>query len=181
MTRPARNRLLVVAVVGGALLLGPRLPDPLPWGLVALFLPVFGLTVAVVRPLVRARRALAEQRYEHAAADLAAFEASLLAAPWKRALASLAVGLYTGNALAVARGTLGAVRLEQGRLDDAETHLRRALELDPGYAVPHANLAVVRAMRGDAAGAEEARQKAAALGFAPKVLAAVIKDKLGAR
>jgi Flp pilus assembly protein TadD len=181
MTRPTRNRLLIVAVVVGVLGLGPRLPDPLPWVLLALFAPLFVLTLVVVQPLTRARRALAEQRYEHAAADLAEFESALLTSAWKRRLAGLAVGLYSTNALAVARGTLGAVRLEQGRLDDARTHLERALELDPGYAVPHANLAVLLAQRGDAAGAEVERQKAADLGFAPKVLVAVIKDKLGGR
>ena len=46
--------------------------------------------------------------------------------------------------------------------------------------MPWGNLAVLAAMRGDAVAAEEARAKAAALGFKPKILAAVIKDKLAA-
>ena len=84
----------------------------------------------------------------------------------------------TSNPLAAARNTLGAVRLEQGRLDDARTHFQTALERDPRYGVPFGNLAVLAAMKGDAAGAEEARAKAAALGFKPKLLAQVIAHKL---
>ncbi len=181
MTRPARVRLVVVAVAVLAFVAGPRLPEPLPWVLLGLLAPVLGLALWLVQPLVRARRAHAEQRFEHAAAELAAFEVALTAAPWKRAVAGLAVGLYSANPLAVARGTLGAVRLDEGRLDDAARHLAKALELDPGYAVPHANLAVLHATRGDAAAAEAARARAAALGFAPKQLRAVLAEKLAAR
>lgn len=83
--------------------------------------------------------------------------------------------------MAAARNTLGAVRLEQGRLDDARTHFSKALELDPGYGVPWGNLAVLAAMTGDRAKAEEARLEAAKRGFSPRLLAKVIEDKLRAR
>jgi Flp pilus assembly protein TadD len=82
--------------------------------------------------------------------------------------------------MAASRNTLGAIRLEQGRLKDAARAFGTALELDPGYAVPWANRAVLAAMEGDRLAAEEARLKAKALGFAPRLLARVIEDKLAA-
>ena len=180
MTRPARNRLVVVVFMLVAFFAAPRLPDGVLWGATVLATPVVLLAIWVTLPFHRARGLLRKQKYEEAATELAAFERALTQAGWKRVLAATAVGLYTANPLAAARNTLGAVRLEQGRLDDAQTHFKAALEHDVGYAVPWGNLAVLAAMRGDAAGAEEARVKAAALGFKPKVLAAVIKDKLAA-
>lgn len=181
MTRPARHRLVIAAVTAAGLLAGPRLPEPLPWVLLGLFAPLLAAVVVAVQPLLGARRALALGRFDDAAARLAAFEVSLGASPLRRALAGLGVGLYTSNPLAAARGTLGAVRLEQGRLDDAAQHLHAALALDPGYAVPHANLAVLHATRGDAAAAEAARKSAADLGFSPRALARVVSQRLGAR
>lgn len=178
MTRVLRNRLLVAAFVVVAFVSAPRLSDAVVWAVAAIVFPVTLLALWVARPFHQARSLLSKQKYEEAAAALAEFEVSITQTPWKRALAGLAVGLYTFSALAAARNTLGAVRLEQGRLDDAETHFKAALQHDAGYAVPWGNLAVLAAMRGDAPAAEESRLKAASLGFKPKVLSAVIKDKL---
>lgn len=181
MTRPARARLVVVAVVVAVLLLGPRVPEPWPWLIALAGFAFIAVAVWVVDPLRRARAALAERRFDDAAADLAAFEVALTASAWRRAVAGFAVGFYSGNALAVSRGTLGAVRLEQGRLEDAQTHLSRALELDPAYGVPWANLALLRATRGDADGAEAARLRAQQLGFAPRQLPVLLRERLAAR
>lgn len=180
MTRVLRNRLLIAAFVVIAIFGGPRLSNAVMWPVTAIVFPLMALALWVARPFHEARAQLKKQQYEDAAASLAQFETSIASVPWKRALAGAAVGLYTFNALAAARNTLGAVRLEQGRLDDAETHFKAALQHDAGYAVPWGNLAVLAAMRGDAGAAEDARLKAAAMGFKPKVLGAVIKDKLAA-
>jgi tetratricopeptide (TPR) repeat protein len=155
----------------------PRVPDAVSWGLSAVLLPLIALALWVTAPLNRARSLLARKDYEGAVTALAAFEAAL-ATSWKRALASRAVGFYSSNPRAVARNTLGGVRLEQGKLDEAETHFASALELDPLYGVPWGNRAVLAAMRGDAAAAEAARLEAAERGFAPKLLAQVITEKL---
>jgi tetratricopeptide (TPR) repeat protein len=180
MTRPARNQLVVVVFVIAAFFAAPRLSDAVLWGAAALATPLVLLALWVTRPFHRARTLLRTKKYDEAAAELAAFETSLTQASWKRALAAMAVGFYTSNPVAAARNTLGAVRLEQGQLDAAQAHFRAALEQDPGYAVPWGNVAVLAAMRGDAAGAEDARLKAAALGFKPRLLSDVIKDKLAA-
>lgn len=180
MTRPLRNRLLVAAFVIAAFFSAPRLGNVALWGATAVATPLVVLALWVTWPFHRARALLRARQYESAATELAAFESSIAQTAWKRALAAMAVGLYTSNPLAAARNTLGAVRLEQGRLEDAETHFKAALSHDAGYAVPWGNLAVLAAMRGDADGAEDGRLKAAALGFRPKLLSAVIKDKLKA-
>lgn len=181
MTRPARNRLLVALLVIGAFVVGPRLPDVVTWVAPLVAAPIIALALWVTAPFHRARSLLPKRAFDEAASELAAFETSLLEQGWKRRLAGLAVGLHTADPVAAARNTLGAVRLEQGRLDDARTHFSKALELDPGYGVPWGNLAVLAAMTGDRAKAEEARLEAAKRGFSPRLLAKVIEDKLRAR
>ena len=181
MTRPARNRLLVVVFIVAAFFAAPRLSDAVLWGAAALATPLVLLAIWVTRPFNRARTLLRTKKDDEAAAELATFETSLTQAPWKRPLAAISVGLYTSNPVAAARNTLGAVRREQGKLDEAHGHFQAALQQDPGYAVPWGNLAVLAAMHGDAKAAEEARLKAEALGFKPKLLADVIREKLAAR
>jgi len=180
VSRPARNRLLMAVFVVVMVLVTRRLPDEVTWASTAVFVPLVALALWVTLPFQRARSLLAKRQFDDAATELAAFEKSLVESGWRRAFASLAVGFYTSHPLAAARNTLGAVRLEQGRVDDAATHFSAALEHDALYAVPWANRAVLAAMKGDRAAAEEARQKAASLGYAPKILARVIADKLAA-
>lgn len=180
MTRPVRNRLLVAALVIVIIVISPRLPVEATWAAAALFFPIIALALWVTLPFQRARALLAKRQFDDAATQIAMFEKALLESPWKSRLASLAIGLYTSNPIAASRNTLGAIRLEQGRLKDAARSFGTALELDPGYAVPWGNRAVLAAMEGNRAGAEEARLKAKSLGFAPKLLARVIQDKLAA-
>lgn len=178
MTRVSRNRLLVAALVLIVFVSSPRVPVEVTWLVAAVVFPLLGLALWVTLPFQRARGLLAKRQYDDAATQIAMFEKSLLESPWKSWLASLSVGLYTSNPIAASRNTLAAIRLEQGRLKDAARSLTTALELDAGYAVPWGNRAVLAAMEGDRAAAEEARLKAKALGFSPKLLARVIEDKL---
>lgn len=180
MTRPARNRLLVVLFVVAVFVVAPRLPSLVTWVAAVLGATLIALSLWVTRPIHRARSLLASGQHEPAALELVGFEQSLTSSGWKRALASLAVGLHTTDPLAAGRNTLGAVRLEQGRYDDARTHFEAALARDPGYGVPWGNLAVLAAIAGDAARAAEARQQAASRGFNPRILGRVIADKLAA-
>lgn len=178
MTRPTRNRLLVVLLVIGIIAVSRVLPDSVMYVSSALFVPIVALSLWITLPFQRARTLLARRQFDDAALELAHFEKSLSDAPWKRLFAALAVGLYTNDPVAAARNTLGAVRLEQGQLDDAAKHFDVSLEKDPGYAVPWANRAVLAATRGDEAGAKEAMQRAKALGFSSKLLPRVVADKL---
>lgn len=178
MTRINRNRLLVAALFIAAFIVSPRVPVEATWVLAAIVFPLIALALWVTAPFQRARGLLAKKQFDDAATQIAMFEKSLLESPWKARLASFAVGLYTSNPIAASRNTLGAIRLEQGRLKDAARSFGTSLELDPGYAVPWGNRAVLAAMEGNRAGAEEARLKAKSLGFAPKLLAKVIEEKL---
>lgn len=106
----------------------------------------------------RARALLSAKRYEAAFDELLAFEQQLRRDAWRRQLAFLFTGFSTTNPLALARCYEGIVRLEQGRLVEAEALLASAVEQDPGYGLAWANRALCAAMTNDA---ERARSHAA--------------------
>lgn len=179
MTRPARNRLIAAVFVVVTVLLSRQLPDVVLWTIAAVVgVAMFG-ALWVTTPFRKARKLMTEKKYDDAATELAAFELSLTE-PWRKRLAGFAVGMYTTNPIAASRNTLGAVRLEQGRLEDAVTHFDAATALDALYAMPWANRAVLAAMKGDKVAALEAKNKARELGFSSKTLDAVVQDKLNA-
>ncbi len=171
MSRPTRNGLLVAVVLVAGVLLAPRLPDAVVWALAASAMTVVVLATTFTGDFRAARALFAAKKFDEAALRLAAFEKSL-ASPLRARLAGLAVGVYTSNALAAARNTLGAVRLEQGRFDEAQTHFDAALEMDAHYALPWANKALLAKRRGETF--TEARNRAVALGAKAKVLDALL-------
>jgi tetratricopeptide (TPR) repeat protein len=179
MTRPRRQLALIVVFVVAALVVAPRLPDGVLWAAAAVGGVLVVLGAVAGRRLFQGRSLMSQGRWEDAALELAAFEAEQSRAGWRRALAFLFVGTFSSDGLAVARGTLGALRLEQGRWDDAQRHLERALEQDPDYAVAHANLALLAARRGDVATAERHRAKAWALGFRRRAFQRALAEALG--
>jgi predicted Zn-dependent protease len=61
---------------------------------------------------------------------------------------------------------------------DAQRHFERALERDPQYAIPWANLAVVSAMRNERARVEQCRARAHELGFRRRGFQKVLDDLL---
>lgn len=171
MSRPARNWLLVALVVVVGVAVAPRLPDALVWALAGVALVVMVAALSVTADFRAARALFAKKRFDDAAVRLAGFEKSL-SAPWRARLAGLAVGVYTSNALAAARNTLGAVRLEQGKFDEAQAHFDAALKLDAQYALPWANKALLAKKRGE--DFSEARNRAVALGAKAKALDALL-------
>jgi tetratricopeptide (TPR) repeat protein len=178
MTRPRRHLALILLFVAAAVVVAPRLPDAVLWSAAAAGALLIALCLVAGKHLFRARSLMGQAKWDDAALELAAFEQEQAAGGWRRALAWLFVGTYSSNGVAVARGTLGALRLEQGKLEEAKRHLERALEADPGYAVPHANLALLAAKQGDAAAAETHREKAHALGFRRRSFERALADAL---
>ena len=170
MTRPNRNMLAFVAAVIAIVLGGPRLPPFAVWIFFALFAAYFVITLTVGREFFLGRRHTKRKRWEEAAICFVLFEKRLLTSQWRRSMSVVFSGLYTYDGVALARNNLGAVRLEQGRKEEAEAALRRALERDPLYATPHANLAILAALKGDEARAKEESAKAQALGYRGKGL-----------
>lgn len=178
MTRPQQH--VAIWVAGGLLLLG--LPLVLPTDVVFILVGVaWGLALVsfVARGRYgRGRALLKAKRYEAAFDELLAFEAQVKRDAWRRQLAFLYAGFRTANPIALARGYQGVVRLEQGRLAEAEALLKSALEADPDYAVPWANRAIVAASLGDEAKARAHAATAKSLGFTDVGLDRAIADAL---
>lgn len=179
MTRPRRHLWLSLAFVAAAFIVAPRLPPRAAWSLGALGLALSAACLWAGLPLFRARSLMRQRRWAEAATHLATFRGAAAASAWRRALGPVYLGVYSSDALAVADATLGALRLEEDRLDEARQHLEAAVARDPGYAVPHANLALVFARQGDVEAARAARQRARALGFARASLDEALAPFLG--
>jgi thioredoxin-like negative regulator of GroEL len=147
-----RRRQLLGWVVGALALVGLALALPsdlvfvlagVVWGL--------GLAGFVARGRYgKARALLAQKQYEAAFDELLAFERQVTTDAWRRQLAFLFTGFSTTDPLALARCYQGVVRLEQGRLAEAEALLASAVQQDPGYGLAWANRALGAALAGDA-------------------------------
>lgn len=178
MTRSQQH--VAIWVAGGLLLLG--LPLVLPTDLVFVLVGVawgLGLAGFVARGRYgRARALLTAKQYEAAFEELLAFEQQVTRQRWRRDLAFLYTGFHTSNPIALARAYQGVVRLEQGRLGEAEALLAAALEQDPDYSLPWANRAIVAASLGDAERARTFATTARSLGFTDAALDRVLEAAL---
>lgn len=174
MTRPTRNRLLFAAFWGTCLVLGNLLPDLVRLPFVLTILALAAVSYVVSRRFFAGRRHLKKKRWLDAISSFQAFETELLQSTWKRRVSWLAAGIYTLDAVAIARNNVGVVHLENEKLELAEAAFRKALESDQDYAVPHFNLAVVAAKRGDKTTMESELAEAGRLGLtSPKAHAKV--------
>ena len=178
MTRPNRNMLGFAAAVIAIVFGGPHLPPFAVWLFFAAFAAYFIVTVTVGREFFVGRRHTKHKRWEEAAICFVLFEKRLLTSQWRRSMSVVFSGMYTYDGVALARNNLGAVRLDQGRNDEAEAALLRSLERDPLYATPHANLAILAALKGDAPRAKEESEKARALGYRTRGLQKKIRSLL---
>lgn len=139
---------------------------------------LFVVIIASGRDFFVGRRRMKQQRWEDAACCFAKFEAQQLDSRWRWATAPLFVGLYTYDGVAIALNNQGVVRLNQGERTQAEGLLRRALERDPLYAIPHVNLALLAASAGDTASALREQELAQMLGFRGRGLQKTIRSLL---
>jgi tetratricopeptide (TPR) repeat protein len=117
------------------------------------------------RSFFRGRHAVAEGRYQAAGAHFEEFLQQLRDTPSRRHAIFLAWSIYTWNAEAMTRNNLGVSHLFNGRLDDSERELGRALALDAHYPMPLFNLGILAHARGQHQRAEELRSAAASLGY----------------
>lgn len=170
MSRPRRNLLLYAAALLLLGWLGVALPYWAGWVMTLALLAVLALVSWVGRDLFRGRMLMQQRRHVEAAQALQRFQAQLQASAPRRAVAVLLAGRYTANAVAVAENDLGAIASENGHADVARTHFEQAAALDPGYAIPHVNLALLLAAKKDEAGAAAEAGKARSLGFKSKGL-----------
>lgn len=178
MTRPARNLFFLLAFVIGAVLLAPLLPDAVIYPASAVGFALIVTALVVGKRFFRGRALMRQKAWDEAALAMAGFEKEQTEAGWRRAFSWLFAGIYTHDGVAIARNNLGAIRLEQRQLDDAEAHFRRALERDAKYAVPYANLAIIAALRGQPEQAEANVKRARELGFRRGGLQKVVRALL---
>ncbi len=163
----SRRALNVAIIFGGVALL-----VVVPWVLPAqavFVLAGIGWGVGVAGYLARGRYGAAlslmkKQQWEAAFDELLAFEKQVSVEGWRRRLAPLATGFSTFDPVALAKATQGAVRLEQGRLAEAELLLEAAVALDPEYSLAWANRALAAAGLGDLEKARLHAERARALG-----------------
>jgi tetratricopeptide (TPR) repeat protein len=178
MTRPQQH--VAIWAVGLLLMVGLSLVLPAD----ALFLLIgmaWGLALVsfVARGRYgRARALLAQKKYEAAFDELRAFEQQVTREAWRRHLAFLYAGFRTSDAIALARGYQGVVRLEQGRLSEAEALFKSALQKDPDYGVPWANRAIVAASLGDEKSARAHVATARSLGLKDPALDLAVAQAL---
>ncbi len=180
MTRPRRNQLLYVGFLFLFGWLGVALPDAAGWALSVSLLAVLAAVGWVGRQLFYARLLMRQRKYVEAAQALQRFEAEQESSGFRRLVGVLIAGRYTPNAVAVAENDLGAIASENGRHDVAKKHFERALALDPLYAIPHVNLALLAASAKDGPAAQAAAEKAKALGFSARGLQRAL-DAIAAR
>jgi hypothetical protein len=171
MTRPTRNRLVVGAAAIACLLLGNLLRGPFVLLLVAATLTSY----VAAYDFFAGRRHLKKKRWMDAIDRLQRFEEKVAKSALRRRLSFLATGVYSSDPIAIARNNVGVVHLENGKLELAERSFSSALERDSLYAVPHLNLAVVAAKRGDEGAREQRLSEAARLGLNQKKVHARVR------
>lgn len=90
--------------------------------------------------------------------------------PWRKYALWLSWSMYTPNLEAMLINNIATAYLAQGQNEEAEKNWKAALELDPLYPLPFANLAVVAALRGDVELSQMMLHSASELGYTGEAL-----------
>jgi hypothetical protein len=171
LSRVARYKIgypIAFAILAGVVLFAARAGNSQPWVVitivVVLLLPgrIQGL---LFRDLFRGRRDLDRDRPESALGHFNSFLTTIRAQPWRKPALWLSWSIYTPDVEAMTQNNIGAAQLNLGNLDVAEAALNTALSLDPQYPLPHANLALVAALRANPSRVEHHLEAARKLGY----------------
>jgi hypothetical protein len=181
VSRPRRNLLLYLGFIFLFGWLGVALPYWAGWIMTGVLVLALSVVAVVGRELFKARVLMKQREYVGAAQALQKFQAEQRASGLRRMVGAVLAGRYTFDAIAVAENDLGAVASEAGRADVAQKHFEAAAQLDPGYAIPHVNLALLAAGRAEANAAFTAAAKARELGFRSRGLQRAIDVALQAK
>jgi predicted Zn-dependent protease len=160
-----------IAIIGGSWA-WPLVPPVM----IALLLLVLVVTVVLGRTWLRGRAAMRAGRYDEAIALFEAFQAERAAS----ALPLLWASLYTTDPVALSLNNIGACHLSARRADRALAPLGEALARDPGYAMPHVNLAIAHRLLGDPARSQSHAELARSLGFGRDALEAALRRAVAA-
>ena len=172
MTRTTRHKIqyamvwIAALVLAGVAVSSLRDRPVLLLGVGVMFLIPGRLSGFLWRDLYCGRRLLAAGDIEASLQSSQRFISLLAQRPRLRRLWWLSWGIYSRDPKAMALNNVGAVQLNLGRFDEAESAFRESLAADPDYPIPHFNLAVLSTVRGDASAAEEHARTAVKLGYA---------------
>ena len=181
MTRVTRYKLGylgAIAVLGSAVaifVISTGQQTSIMLALIAMLLIPGRIQRVLFKDFYHGRRLLGAGRYAEAIESCERFLRSLHAQPWRKQLVWLSYPVYTSSIEAMALNNLAAAQLWLGRLPEASATLRKAIALDPLYAHPYFNMAVLHAMQGERAEAELSSMQALKLGYAGGTFEAVIQ------
>ncbi|HKO47319.1 MAG TPA: hypothetical protein VJV79_06330 [Polyangiaceae bacterium] len=132
---------------------------------VAVLLALVALIIIWGRDFYRARLLVRRRRWARALHYFERYQRRLSTARFDRLLSALQLSIYTNDGIALALNNIALCRMNLQDMPAAVQALQLALARDPGYAVPHANLAIIAALAGDATSAREELAEAARLGY----------------
>lgn len=167
-----KRKILYIPIVATAVFFGVWLALETPKG--AILIPVIVILFLLIpgringyywREFYRGRRFLEQKQYEKSLFHFNRFLWALQQRTYIKHLIWLVYSVYTRNVEAMTLNNIGAAKLEQGELREAETVLQQALDLDANYPKPYYNLAVCAAIRGEMVNAERLFSESVRLGF----------------
>ena len=85
--------------------------------------------------------------------------------PGLKSMIWLVWAVYTRDVEAMTLNNIGAILMQQGNLDPAESKLAQAIELDAEYPIPYFNLAIIEECRGNRDAAARSLATAQELGY----------------
>ncbi len=157
VTRYKIGYVLALALLAGVVVAAARAGDSQPWVVVTIILVLLlpgRIQGFLFRDLFRGRRDMDSNNPESALEHFNSFLITIRAQPWRKPALWLSWSIYTPNVEAMTQNNIGAAQLNLGNLSAAEAALNTALVLDPQYPLPHANLALVAALRSDSSAIE---------------------------
>ncbi len=172
ISRVARYKLGYVVLIGTLSVLALiviNVTGSRPWvvAVVILSLLIPGrLQGLLFRDFFRGRGALDRGDGSSALTHLQTFLATIHSQPWRKPALWLSWSFYTPSVEAMTHNNIGSAHFCLKDFDAAANSWTVALEIDPQYPIPHANLALIAAARSDSSVARLHLDRAKELGYA---------------
>lgn len=165
MKRPDRVLLVIVVSLITLLSVSRGLRREVACGLLAVLVVFLTLMVIWGRDFYRGRWLMRRREWARALRQFERCQRKLSEARFHRVLNALHLSLYTFDGIAVVLNNVAVCQMNLRDMPAATRALQTALVRDPGYAVPHLNLAIIAALAGNEASASEELAEATRLGY----------------